>query len=209
MARRLSVVISQHAQRGQAQTAMEEAFVGQLIFINGLDPSLIASLDRIELGSTDHLFLEGLGSDFVLLNWVDRDAVAKELIRIGFSGHLVTLGTAERIPFGTASPRRVYHVQLDSSRTVDSVIQSLRDLLKDLNTPTVAIGMAAKPKSNSVTLPVIPGPASITAKSTEPKPAVNVPPPIIPAQQATYFLDDEEEWDHLDHLVDQLDESDI
>jgi hypothetical protein len=209
MARRLSVVISQHALRGQAQTAMEESFVGQLIFINGLDPSLISSLDRIEVGSTDHLFLEGLGSDFVLLNWLDRDAVTSELVRLGFSGQIVALGTAERTSFGQQSPRRVYHVQLDSARTVDSVIQLLRDLLKDVNTPTVSIGIAGMPKQPSVSLPVIPGAPSKTVAPAEPKPKPNVVAPAVPIQPAVYFLDDEEDWEHLDDLVDQLDESDI
>jgi hypothetical protein len=163
--------------------------------------------------------MEGIQSDFVLLHWSEPELIMQELVRIGMSGQLVTLGTAGRLPFGQGSPRRVYHVRLDTNRSAESVMESLKQLLNEINTSTVKIslGMASKPAVASAPKPVskpIAMPIIAVNSPSEPRTTASSPPkptalPVLPMAASHLDDEDEEAWTHLDQLVDDLDESGI
>lgn len=83
MAPRLSIVISQAPTHDASIADVEQAVVTALMFEPGMDPMLIGHLEGIQAGTTDHLCLEGVRGDFVLLGWLPTQAAYDQLARLG------------------------------------------------------------------------------------------------------------------------------
>lgn len=83
MAPRLSIVISQAPTHDASIADVEQAIVTALMFEPGMDPMLIGHLEGIQSGTTDHLCLEGVRGDFVLLGWLPTQSAYDQLARLG------------------------------------------------------------------------------------------------------------------------------
>jgi len=83
MAPRLSIVISQAPSHDAAIADIEQSIVTALMFEPGMDPMLIGHIESIQMGTTDHLCLEGIRGDFVLLGWLPIQSAYDHLARLG------------------------------------------------------------------------------------------------------------------------------
>lgn len=83
MAPRLSIVISQAPSHDAAIADIEQSIVTALMFEPGMDPMLIGHIESIQAGTTDHLCLEGIRGDFVLLAWLPIQSAYDHLARLG------------------------------------------------------------------------------------------------------------------------------
>ena len=232
MASRLPVVIAQHAQRAGRESQFEEALVAELIFTNGLDATLIQGIDRILEGSTDHLCLEGLLGDYALVCWSTTEDLIANLNRLGVAGRLIlhdqAKGERHSIALNESGTRKIYKIELDSAASSDSVMAQLLELLEIQNVRVVTLG-SMLPKNGKGTNKVIPKVSNAPPKSnaSDIEPATEnsegeTPPPLSePHHQVMHAdpmgeprrsdqgqsssVESDDEWSHLDKLVDDLD----
>ena len=117
---RLTVLIAEARARDQVASRLEEALAAELMMAPALDPVMIAPLERIEEGSTDHLCLSGVNGPVVLLAWMDVSQAAGHWRRLGLQGHLVPRGS-------TANPdeRRVYYIEMHRDIQVPDILGQL------------------------------------------------------------------------------------
>lgn len=219
MASRLPVVIAQHPMRASRQSEFEESLVAELIFAQGLDATLIQGLDRMELHSTDHLCLQGLMGDFALASWLPVEQLLAHLDRLEMSGQLVHIDPVQHrkaiVPLKVPGPKRIFLVALQEGGNVSSVMQFLRELLDSMKVQVVSIGMGMKPKPKVQEPSIVPlqsqPPQAASLDPNTMKPSKAIPsaiPSHDPPKTASVSVDldqDEEEWSHLDKLVDDLD----
>lgn len=191
MAPRLSIVISQAPSHDTSVTELEQTLVTALMFEPGMDPMLIGHLEGIATGSTDHLCLEGIRGDFVLLGWTTTQAAYDHLARLGIfatpgmlppslhtptaSAHYPVPGTSNlsagiSLPPDEQQKRRLYYIDLRSGYQggldCDRYLNGLKELLKDRQTKTVSLKPIVKDKSQ----PIPHSPASPQAPSPIPSP---------------------------------------
>lgn len=199
MAPRLSIVISQAPSHDASIADVEQAIVTALMFEPGMDPMLIGHIEGIESGTTDHLCLEGIRGDFVLLGWLPAQTAYEQLARLGIyarpgvappilrsessetaqfpaprDSHTVNSHAANSqvsLPAEEQLKRRLYFVDLRSHTTRDpkTILQGLKDLLQDRQTKTVTLQLA--PKATSPNKPSTSPPAVIPLAA----------PPITPS----------------------------
>lgn len=182
MAPRLSIVISQAPSHDASIADVEQAIVTSLMFEPGMDPMLIGHVEGIQLGTTDHLCLEGIRGDFVLLGWLPTQAAYDQLARLGIYARAGVLPPALKsdthetaqfpvpkeisnsssqvsLPADEQLKRRLYFVDLRSHALRDPkvILQGLKDLLQDrqIKTVTLQIGTKPTPKNNPVASPAI------------------------------------------------------
>ncbi|RMF41421.1 MAG: hypothetical protein D6753_09625 [Planctomycetota bacterium] len=236
---RLTVVIAQASARDQVASQLEESLAAELMMARGLDPVMVAALERIEPGSTDHLCLTGLGGPAVVLGWCDAAQAARHWQRLGLSGHLV-----ERDGTARSGQRRVHYMEMRPGMQVTEVLRYVQDLLESYRTPVVplqlntgraaegnAAGWGPEPISGSPisrdagggrrdAIERHPGGTSGTPAGSQPaapsqrasEPAGIEPqgrPAPADAVEEQGGSDEEPEWEHLDRLVDDLDASGI
>lgn len=198
MAPRLSIVISQAPSHDASIADVEQAIVTALMFEPGMDPMLVGHVEGIQTGTTDHLCLEGIRGDFVLLGWLPTQAAYDQLARLGIYAragalppalhndtHLSaqfplpqvnTLSSSQvSLPAEEQLKRRLYFVDLRSPSLRDPkmILQGLKDLLQDRQVKTVTLQIGAKPAAKNVptTSPTI-VPLAIT-KPTPPSPSTS------------------------------------
>jgi hypothetical protein len=204
MAPRLSIVISQAPSQDGAIADFEQALVTALMFEPGMDPMLIGHIEGVETGTTDHLCLEGIRGDFVLLGWMPAQTAYTQLARLGIYARLGNLPSIlqnhspETAPFPTPPAndfsslsnslpieeqckRRLYFVDLraHTPRQPELILQGLKDLLQDRQTKTITLQVASKRTSSSNTTAAAPKPSPlITPVSSPPAlPASSQPSP--------------------------------
>lgn len=205
MAPRLSIVISQAPSQDGAIADFEQALVTALMFEPGMDPMLIGHIEGVELGTTDHLCLEGIRGDFVLLGWMPAQIAYTQLARLGIYARLGNLpsilqlhppetahfppppandcsSVSGSLPAEEQFKRRLYFVDLRASppRQPERILQGLKDLLQDRQTKTIALQVVPKKISNTNTAPASPNPSALTLPVTS-TPAI----PISPQPSAT------------------------
>jgi hypothetical protein len=147
------------------------------MFEPGMDPMLIGHLEGIASGSTDHLCLEGIRGDFVLLGWTTTQAAYDHLARLGIfatpgilppsilppsiqspmaSASYPTPGSANfstgiSLPPDEQQKRRLYYIDLRSGYQEgldgDRYILGLKELLKDRQTKTVSLKLNSREKT--------------------------------------------------------------
>lgn len=206
MAPRLSIVISQAPSHDASIADVEQAIVTALMFEPGMDPMLVGHVEGIQTGTTDHLCLEGIRGDFVLLGWLPTQAAYDQLARLGIYAragvlppalhndtHLSaqfplpqsnTLSSSQvSLPAEEQLKRRLYFVDLRSPALRDPkmILQGLKDLLQDRQVKTVTLQIGAKPATKSIptTSPTI-VPLAIP-KPTTPSPATSTSDKTIDA----------------------------
>lgn len=182
MAPRLSIVISQAPSHDASIADIEQAIVTSLMFEPGMDPMLVGHVEGIQLGTTDHLCLEGIRGDFVLLGWLPTQAAYDQLARLGIYARAGVLPptlksdsyeTAQfpppkedsnsssqvSLPADEQLKRRLYFVDLRSHALRDPkvILQGLKDLLQDRQIKTVSLQIGARPtpKNNPAISPTI------------------------------------------------------
>lgn len=139
MAVRLPVVLCQHERRSGGFTDLEEQWITSLLFSERLDATLIASLSQIEKDSTDHLCLEGLKGDFVLISWDSKKLAMDNMLRLGMdSVELIPLDGSGRLQGPTPASsnlKKVYFLQFDLQQSAEKGISQVKILLDSLSTP--------------------------------------------------------------------------
>jgi hypothetical protein len=139
MAVRVPVVLCQHERRNGKQAEHEEQWITKLLFEDRLDATLVADLALIQSDSTDHLCLEGLRGDFVLVSWYSKKLVAEQLTRLGFhSLEIVPVDGSEKLAITNEkapTPKKVYFLSFDLGKTVDDGLSRIKELLESRSTP--------------------------------------------------------------------------
>lgn len=233
MASRLAVVLCQSSMTAGAAAAMEERLVAELLFQPKLDATLIGTLSSIAEGSTDHLCLEGLMGSFAMLTWQPVDEVLGHLERLKLSGAVINRTAQEATVThltreSLGSKRRIHLFDLNQVADAESLLGTLTNLLSETQVKTVSLGLgivaAAAPRTTAIVEPqtgqksekaLQRGGEKQSAEAGIPNYAAeqfgNLPQPpsnpvgkiMSPNPSAT--SDDDEEWRHLDQLVDDLD----
>ena len=207
MAVRIPVVISQHERRSGSVADYEEQLVTRLIFENGLDATLIADLNSIEIDTTDHLCIEGLKGDFALASWSSAAYVCEHLHRLGMpSIEIVPVdGSPKMLSNQNGSiPKKIYFVSLATNVPIESTIRTLRDLRESRSIPVFSIGLSPHEKKSSpaITLPMV---SLVSALPIEPKKSSLSASNL---QKEDVGVDDEE-FPNIDQLMDDLDKFEI
>ncbi len=211
MASRLPVVISQHASRAGKESQWEEGLIAALIFANGLDATLVHGLESIAEGSTDHLCLEGLMGDFALLSWLPWEVMVEELNRLQIAGRLLPytkLGFQNPVELAAKSPKKIRAICLQEGYSETQVMAILQDWLDAQSVRLVSLG-GPKTRTESPSIQQIPSPKPAPAPAPSPPSASKkqetppTPPASVPPSPKGASI--EEDWAHLDKLVDDLD----
>lgn len=231
MAVRLPVVLCQHERRNGKQAEHEEQWITKLLFEDRLDATLVADLALIQSDSTDHLCLEGLRGDFVLVSWYSKKLVAEQLTRLGFlSLEIVPVDGSEKLAITNEkvpTPKKVYFLSFDLGKTVDDGLSRIKELLESRSTPVfqlnsslskvrsrVGTPMDLRPPMELGTPPVIEAPKASNTPSTSP------PGPTTPVVANVRFdahrsstetavdISEENDFPHIDSLMSDLDKFD-
>lgn len=227
MAVRLPVVLCQHALRNGQQAEHEEQWITMLLFEDRLDATLVSDLAQIESDSTDHLCLEGLRGDFVLVSWQSKEKVAEQLTRLGFDSlELVPLDGSEILVLAhsnSLASKKVYFLSFELGRTVDAGLSRLKELLASRSTPvfqlntnlTKARTNAEKPVDSRL-LPIVNTPI---APVSTPTPSMGSKAPALGTSssftaqhslsESGVDLSDDSDFPHIDSLMSDLDKFDI
>lgn len=243
MPSRLAVTLCQQAQRNGRRADIEDQLIADILFANGLDASVIHSLEYIALESTDHLCLQGIKGDMALLNWLPATETAALLTHLRIAGRLrpqasdpkATSVDVPVFPSDTSellARRRFYHFDLSDWPSAAAVMERLKKLLTDMEVKVVPLQW----KSSTNQLKNAPNSSLPSSQSPEEKKDVGIPLPThaLPSHPASLAdaakvvssetsssvhardkaseeteSNEEDEWSHLDRLVDDLDASSL
>lgn len=225
MAVRLPVVLCQHERRNSKQAEHEEQWITKLLFEERLDATLVADLAQIQLESTDHLCLEGLRGDFVLVSWHSKELVAEQLARLGFLAlEIVPVDGSEKLAITNAKapiPKKVYFLSFDLGRTVEDGLSRLKELLASRSTPVFQLNISLskdRPRVGtpveSKTLPVIEVPkASIAPPASPPVATTSIVANVLfdthrSSTETAVDISEENDFPHIDSLMSDLDKFD-
>lgn len=226
MAARLTVVVSQTASRDPAATDLEETLVAELMMRAGLDATMVGPLEHIQPDDTDFLCISSFNYSFVVVSWLPSEAIEEQWERLGLSGSVqpIPLGGENGQSVGQSavkdsevtanSGKKIFHLQLTREAKLDAMINRLAELLDSRQVKTVGIDLAASGDIiRAQPVKVVRSPQSVDSKEqaeTVPaaveKPSVDVQASSKPVGQ---LEEDDEQWQHLDKLVDDLDELDL
>jgi hypothetical protein len=157
---RIPVVISQSERRGGAMAEYEEQLITQLIFENGLDATLISDLKSISIHTTDHLCIEGLKGDFALACWDSPATACEQLHRLGIPS--LEIFPVDGSP-GFQSlkdqqlPKKIFFIPLSTSKSIDSTIQTLRELREARSIPVFSLAIPISKTSSDTSTVAVPG----------------------------------------------------
>ncbi len=225
MAVRLPVVLCQHERRNGKQAEHEEQWITKLLFEDRLDATLVADLALIQLDSTDHLCLEGLRGDFVLVSWYSKKLVAEQLTRLGFlSLEIVPVDGSEKLAITNEkapTPKKVYFLSFDLGKTVDDGLSRIKELLESRSTPVFQLNSSlskVRPRVGTPmdlrTLPVIETTKAAIAPPTSPPGETT---PVVAnvrfdahraSTETAVDISEENDFPHIDSLMSDLDKFD-
>lgn len=141
LAARLTVVVSQTANRSPAMTDLEETLVAELIMTPGMDATMVGPIERIQPEDTDFLCVSSFNYSFVLLSWRDTEIVAAEWQRLGLGGDVVALENEESVSSSDAA-KKILHWQLTESSQVSKIVAELKELLDARQTKVVPLSIS-------------------------------------------------------------------
>ena len=206
MAIRIPVVISQHERRAGSIADYEEQLITRIVMESGLDATLIAALNAIELDTTDHLCIEGLKGDFALATWESKEYVCEHLHRLGIpSLEIVPVDGSPKSQSGDEkfAAKKVFLIKLATNVNIDSTIKTLQNLLQSRSTPVFSIGVPLhriRPEaSKAIPTEAKPIPHSIPQPADSYK-RVDEPASIAKASE------DDDDFPNLDLLMNELDQ---
>jgi hypothetical protein len=210
MAVRLPVVVSQHISRQSCYTDAEESLVTLLLFENGLDATLIGPLSQISLDSTDHLCIQGLKGDFVLVNWDASQDSLVQLARLGLAPvDVVPMSGASKLSSQTesnpAKPKRVYHYEMKLGMQTEATIAELKKLLQQISVPLVSLGAPKQRVAQPSLTVVLAPPTTITPAPPPPPAATHVASQAPSSKRAGY----EQDFPEIDALFDELNSTEL
>ncbi|MFN9420553.1 MAG: hypothetical protein ACK578_24110 [Pirellula sp.] len=225
MAVRLPVVLCQHERRNGKQAEHEEQWITKLLFEERLDATLVADLAQIQLESTDHLCLEGLRGDFVLVSWHSKELVAEQLARLGFLAlQIVPIDGSAKLAITNAkapTSKKVYFLSFDLGRTVEDGLSRLKELLSSRSTPVFQLNSSLSkdrprvgPPMDMKTLPVIDAPKASNTQTASPPGSKT---PVVAnvrfdarrsSTETAVDISEENDFPHIDSLMSDLDKFD-
>lgn len=234
MSSRLTVVVSQDANRSPLSSDQEETLVAELMMAGGVDATMVGPLHRIDSDDTDFLCLSSFNHSFVIVSPLETSAVREHWQRLGLTGDVVSADASLNGPGGEnrGTAKRIYHLHLQPAAEIPAVMHQIMDILKDRSVKTVSIGIGTQPlesQARSLREPVSQGvegrksqTPEVGADQAAASSAVDregaqgngdaaetgerKPNPV----HAPEIEDAEEpEWQHLDRLVEDLDALDL
>lgn len=212
MAARLPVVVSQSVRREARSVSCEENLITELLFTQGLDATLIGPLESIQIGGTDHLCLEGLKGPFALLSWGSVSEVASELARLSIQGCLADrddfqLPIVEIKVSGVGGiTRRIDHYQLRTETLPSVWIDQIKQTLQSRDVKAFQIRMPIKITDRK---PMIALESDLPQPNIEKVVVKFFAKPTDVSKVVDLDQDEDEAWEHLDLLMDDLDQSNI
>lgn len=233
MTSRLTVVVSQGANRNALSADQEETLVAELMMTQGLDATMIGPLEHIAADDTDHLCLSSFNHSFVVVSALETEELRRHWQRLDLAGEVVAVD--RRDPTARSGAKRIYHVPLDRGGEVADLMKQILQIQQDRSVKTIAIGLGSLAPSSTVHRPApteetsaaaprvasqstrqdsqthSEGTVSQAVKGAQPN---HTQPPAKPAASQLYrpeaeLEQDEGDWDHLDQLVDDLDALDL
>ncbi|MCA9191320.1 MAG: hypothetical protein KDB03_06150 [Planctomycetales bacterium] len=204
MAKRLSVFLSQTSAADSLTGEKESRLIAELLQAAGLDLSIVQALPQVQLESTDHLCLQAMGSEAVLLTWLPFSEVQIHWQRLGLTNHLHVLNARE-----TQSGRSTYVQQLCTQMQAVDLVNELQMLRQRLSISTVSILL---PGNQPVALPV----SSRQKLSRESQADRTIEFPVTENLSGSFDSRGpdttdakSEDWLQLDSLVDELEDLDL
>ncbi|TWU48492.1 hypothetical protein Poly51_43900 [Rubripirellula tenax] len=192
MATRLSVVMVHATPPTATAQKISETLVGELIGRPGFDLVLVDALECLSDQSTDHLTLESLSGDVVVLAWRSVETTIADLARLGFSGQRVRHSGDPHGGVHRPGERSIFGFHLGEFAEAGTVLGSLQGLLASRGIKTFTIA----------------GLPPVDKKGKVPQHPIPARSPIDTASQAFTPTDSSAEGLDLDALLDQLDQSD-
>ncbi len=196
---RLPVILVQNAPAGEA--AYAESLVGNLIGRPGLDLTLVDRFDAITPDSTDWMTLEGITVPSAVLDWKSPAAMMESLARIRVLGTRAPHQLDRDFePVPGTSPRRLFLFDLTRHRNAEAIMAELNRIRQSLSVKTFSLeGLSApSPQTKPSNRPSEPA-----RKETTPSAA---PPDRALSSESSRLTRSD---DHLDDLIDQLDDLDV
>ena len=196
---RLPVILVQHHPASGA--ALADALVGNLIGRAGLDLTLVDRLESIADDSTDRMTLDGITVPSAVLDWQSPEVMLESLSAIEFVG----VRCPHRLdPDATQNQqgRRLFLFDLRQFEKADAIVAELDRLKNSLAVRTFSldpIGRNGSTSSKASNQPVANNAKVPVQRSAE-----------TPAVEGSIHLSSEPgSDDHLDRLIDQLDDLDV
>lgn len=229
MAARLPLILSQPSRRDSAAVDLIESIVAAALLMPKLDANLVGDLSSIELGSTDHLCLQGHSRDVILASFLDLDSACAAWQRLEQTGQFIDCSTDAatiRVQIATATGgRRVFYFQLTPGLRIAMLLDQCQELVAaqalklvtikfggsiplggpaQSGAPDAAIGNAARPGAD---------PASLVTRTlpivASGSPAIGAAAPMRTTSIVPVIQEEEEDWTTIDQLVDDLDALDL
>ncbi len=141
LAARLTVVVTQTANRSPSITDLEETLVTELIMTPGMDATMVGPLERIQPEDTDFLCISSFNYSFVLLSWLDTEIVAAQWQRLGLGGDVVALENEESVS-GSDATKKILHWKMTESSHVAKIVAELKQLLNARQTKVVPLSIS-------------------------------------------------------------------
>lgn len=141
LAARLTVVVSQTANRSPSMTDLEETLVAELIMTPGMDATMVGPLERIQPEDTDFLCVSSFNYSFVLLSWLYTEVVAAHWERLGLGGDVVALENEESVS-GSDAAKKILHWQMTETSQVAKIVAELKELLDARQTKVVPLSIS-------------------------------------------------------------------
>lgn len=213
MAARLTVVVSQTANRSPAMTDLEETLVAELIMTPGMDATMVGPLERVQPEDTDFLCVSSFNYSFVLLSWLDTEVVSAHWQRLGLGGDVVALENEESVS-GSDAAKKILHWQMTETSQVAKIVAELKELLDARQTKVVPLSISpvatnAKAKDSAEQSP----PSTLRAtgnssKGVEESARAPRPSQQLPEAESEANVSDSQAQS-LDQLVDDFDALDL
>lgn len=208
MAVRMNVLMLRPIGNGSAMHHQFDDVIGQLLGRPGLDLTLLERLPGPDEASTERLALESLGGHIACLAWADPGVTVGELTVAGKPmtrrAHMSDpTPNDDNLPDDLIStPGRMFYFDMRKSGSNQTILNDLQGLLKRLQTPMFQIGgpTALAPRDKPKT--------PMVSNADSPPRSRDISPALI-APQAPQASAEPMSDQHLDRLVDELDEMDL
>jgi hypothetical protein len=231
MVARLPLILSQPSRRDSSAVDLIESIVAAAMLMPKLDANLVGDLSSMELGSTDHLCLQGHSRDVIVASFLELASALAAWQRLEQTGHFIDCSTdpaSIRAQLATATgSRRVFYFQLNPGLRIAKLLDQCQELVaaQALKLVTIQLGGQSQQSGQSQL-----GASAVTlnsVRSTSDSPGLAARSlPIVasgkvmgapsllsaaatPPSIASAVKDEDEDWTAIDQLVDDLDALDL
>ena len=224
MSARLTIIISQSSVRAGMAADLEETMVAELMMTPGFDATMIGPLESVEKDGTDFLCLSSFNHSLVLLTWLPLEQAQQNWERLGLDGQVIPIGDEAPAGQATSSPaRKVFYIQMTESMDAKVALRQLAELLASRQVKTVGINLAPPPRPEKKTQveaaarsepkianiePVKNGSTGVPSPVQE-STADSRPKIVVQDQSSSREELEDQEWEHLDKLVDDFESLDL